>query len=560
MSGNERRRVLLIGLDGATFDLIEPWAAAGDLPTLQHLMREGVWGPLRSTLQPLTAPAWVSFMTGANQGRHGIYDFVRRAEGSYRVEITDASMIGCPTIFDLLSRQGRRVAVLNVPFTFPPWPVNGVMLSGLLISLPGSRIAYPDSLYAELLAAIGDYIVIPDYDHRATDPLAHYADALLRSVELRTRAARYLLSKERFDLFAVVFTATDLAAHVFWAAMEGDPAADLRFRDAIRRVYRQVDAALAELLDGLDDETTVMVMSDHGSGRFKKGVQLNAWLAEAGLLHPRPTRRVGWRSMSGSFLQSALRGYRRLFSTRARARMRRWLGHRVAVVKRHLESSLTTQAIDWSKTRAYALGAGGNIFINLRGREPHGIVNPGAEYERVRQDIVAGLEGLCDPETGERVVARVHRREELYTGPYVDRAPDLVVEWRDYGYWGRDRVTPGTRQLFQVERTWEFSDLPLSGSHRLDGILIAYGAGIRKGARIQGARIIDLAPTILHLFGIAPPAFMDGRVLTGLLTDQTAAALSEGAEEPIAAERPAQAYSTAEAEAIRKRLQELGYL
>ncbi|MBL7183683.1 MAG: alkaline phosphatase family protein [Anaerolineae bacterium] len=554
------RRVLIIGLDGATFDLIEPWAAAGYLPTLQRLMREGAWGPLRSTLQPLTAPAWVSFMTGANQGQHGIYDFVRRAEGSYRIKMTDASMIRCPTIFDLVSDQGQRVAVLNMPFTFPPWPINGAMLSGSLMSLSGSQLAYPGTLFREVVSAVGDYIITPDYDPRVADPLAHYAEALLHSIDSRTRAAQYLMSKEPFDLFAVVFTATDLAAHAFWAAMEGDPTADPRFCDTIQAVYRRVDTALAELLDGIDDDTTVIVMSDHGTGRFKKGVLLNTWLAEMGLLRPRDAGHGDWRSLSGRLLQDAFRNYRRFFPSRLRARIRGQFGRHLTAVKGQLESSLTTQSIDWSQTRAYALGAGGNIFINLRGREPEGIVAPGRDYESVRQEIIADLEELRDPQTGELVVARVHRREELYHGPYLDCAPDLVVEWHDYGYWGRDRVKPASRQLFQVEDTFEFSSLPLTGSHRLDGILIAYGATVRAGARIKGAHITDLAPTILCCLGLSAPAFMDGRVLTELLAGQVVPTSSKTQVANVSPERPCHAYSAEEAETIHKRLEELGYL
>jgi predicted AlkP superfamily phosphohydrolase/phosphomutase len=555
-----RRCVLVIGLDGATFDLIEPWAAAGYLPTLQRLMREGAWGPLRSTIQPLTAPAWASFMTGTNQAQHGIYDFVRRAEGSYRIEMTNASMIRCPTVFDLMSDQGRRVAILNMPFTFPPWPINGAMLSGSLMSLSGSQIAYPGTLFREVVSAVGDYIITPDYDPRAADPLADYADALLHSIDSRARAAQYLMSREPFDLFAMVFTATDLAAHAFWAAMEGDPTAAPRFRDTIQAVYRRVDMALAELLAGLDDDTTVMVMSDHGTGRFKKGVLLNNWLAEIGLLRPRDAGPVDRRSLSGQLLQGAFRSYRRFFSPKLRAWVRGKFGRHLAAVKGQLESSLTTQSIDWPQTQAYALGAGGNIFINLRGREPEGIVAPGHDYESVRQEIIAGLEDLRDPETGELVVARVHRREELYHGPYLDCAPDLVVEWRDYGYWGRDRVNPTSQRLFQVEGTSEFTSLPLTGSHRLDGILIAHGATVRAGTRIQGAHIADLAPTILYCLGLSAPAFMDGRVLMELLTGEIVSASSETRVAEASPERSRQVYSAEETEAIQKRLEELGYL
>ena len=202
----------------------------------------------------------------------------------------------------------------------------------------------------------------------------------------------------------------------------------------------------------------------------------------------------------------------------------------------------------WAKTRLFASGYD-IISIDYR-----------LAPETKLPEIIADLEELRDPETGELVVARVHRREELYHGPYLDCAPDLVVEWHDYGYWGRDRVKPTSRQLFQVEDTFEFSSLPLTGSHRLDGILIAYGATVRAGARIEGAHITDLASTILYCLGLSVPAFMDGRMLTELFAGQVVPTSSKTQVADVSPERPRHAYSAEEAETIHKRLEELGYL
>ncbi|MFQ5858262.1 MAG: alkaline phosphatase family protein [Anaerolineae bacterium] len=555
-------KVLLIGLDGVTWDLVQPWAQAGHLPTLKRLMSEGTWGPLMSTLQPVTAPAWVSFMTGVNQGKHGIYDFVRRRAGTYDLEITNASMIGCRTLFDVLSDHGRRVAAINVPFTFPPWRVNGIMVGGLFAPAANPRIAVPADAYDSIRAVAPDYVVQPDYDSRANDPLADFLYRLLASVSARQQVARHFMGTERWDLFAVVFTATDQVQHAFWAAMTGADPALSRFQDAIPQVYRRVDAAVADLLAAADDQTLVIIMSDHGAGPLEKLVQLNRWLSDHRWLRFRngAGERRG-EALSSRFIRIAMTRYRRSVPSTLRARVRMGLGRVFEPLKGRLETQLYASAVDWPATRAYSLGTGGNICINLKGREPAGIVRPGAEYERVRDEIIAGLEALCSPDTNTPIVERVYRREELYHGPYLDLAPDLVVKWRDYSFWGRGRYEIAGTPLFDDISTWEFSDLPLSAVHRLEGVLIVHGSGVRVGQRIEGARLIDLGPTILHVLDLEAPPHMDGRVITGLFAGDGPARVSPASVDSEPARRDADyAYSDEEAEAIQKRLEDLGYL
>lgn len=560
-------RVLIIGLDGGTFDLIEPWVAEGLLPNLSSLMTKGCHGRLTSTLQPTTAPAWVTCMTGVNQGKHGLYDFVRRRPGQYDVELTNASQIAAPTVFDVASRQDLHVVSVNVPFTSPPWPVNGLMIGGPFAPAVTEELVYPSAYFDTLKRTIPDYFVLPDYDSRAADPLADYADKLLKGIELREQLCLHILDSEPWDLFATVFMATDEAQHAFWhcqTAREGTPEARHRF--VIRDVYQRVDQATGALLDklaarGLAEETTVVIISDHGGGPFRWMINLNRWLADTGYLAFR-TDRAGlmtrWRSEG---LKQLANLYRQYMPAGIRAAVRSSLGtRRFDQLKGDFESFLLTSNVDWEQTRAYALGAGGNIFVNLKGREPAGRVEPGNEYKQVCLELTDSLLGLSDPDTGQPIVERVFRREELYHGPYVELGPDLIVQWKDYSYWGRGRYD-SSESVFQAQRRFDFSDKPLTGSHRLEGVLIIEGPGIRSNCQIEGARLLDLAPTVLSLLGIDPGPNLDGHILRGIFSEERAAGLKRigPADEPGRSSGE-YGYDSEDEKKITDHLRSLGYL
>lgn len=563
------KRVLIIGLDGGTFDLIEPWAEEGYLPNLTRLMSDGCRGHLASTLQPTTAPAWVTFMTGVNQGKHGLYDFVRRRSDGYNLEVTSASHIKAPTIFEIASQQGRQVISLNVPYTFPPSPVNGVLIGGPFAPTVTRNLVFPSTYYDKLAKIVPDYFITPDYDSHVTDPMAVFARKLLRAVELREKLSLHLLQTEPWDLFTVVFKVVDDAQHSYWHcqdAPEDSPAA--RHRHVIRDVYQRVDQAIGAMMtqiaaDDQERETVVIVMSDHGFGPFRYMINLNRWLAESGYLRFREDRTSPLRRLRSVGLKQLARVYRHYVPVKMRAAIRARLGtRRFNRIKAGFESFLLTSSVDWDRTKAYVLGAGGNVFINLKGREPEGIVQPGTEYEQLRQELAEALMTLSDPETGESVVGRVYKREEIYDGPFLDRAPDLIVKWKDYAFWGRGRYDSRRTHIFEAQRQVDFSDMPLTGSHRLEGVLIINGPDIQSGAHIEGARLMDLAPTILGVMGLPIPRHMDGTVLhkafvdgaiQGLVSDSASSSDDSSPEADLA-------YTPEEEAEISRHLQNLGYL
>jgi predicted AlkP superfamily phosphohydrolase/phosphomutase len=293
--------IAIVGLDGATWDLAGPFLEAGDMPALASLVRAGARGALRSTTPPVTFPAWSSFMTGTNPGKHGIFDFTRRVPGTYEVAFVGSRDRRMPTMWKLLSDAGRRVAVLGVPTTYPPEPINGIMVGGfdspVATGIDGSFV-HPREFYAEMTRAVGPY-AITDFQELTIGPGWH-ADALpkiLAAVDRKRDLARYVLRREPWDCFMVLFGEADTASHHFW--MFADPRSPRfdaqgaqRFGSALRDVYRRLDAALGAIVAELPSDASVLVASDHGFGGAGTSVlHLNRWLADHGWLTFRAGRR-----------------------------------------------------------------------------------------------------------------------------------------------------------------------------------------------------------------------------------------------------------------------------
>jgi predicted AlkP superfamily phosphohydrolase/phosphomutase len=543
------KKVWIIGLDGATFTLIRPWAEAGHLPTLARLMAEGAWGELASTIHPLTAPAWTTFFTGLNPGKHGIFDFVRRRPGSYDLELVNAASRGGRSLWRILSDAGRRVGVVNVPMTYPPEPVNGYLVAGLDTPSLDSPYTYPRELARALQ---GKHVISVATTGKS---LAQYLSELLDAVERRFAVMRMLLKEEQPDFFMKVLVETDAVQHAFWhlLARAGEPGAD-----AILEVYRRIDQRLGEFLADVPEDVTLMIMSDHGAGPIAQVVDLDRWLEDHGLLRLHRKRHQRW---TREAMMSAQRYAQRFLPSRVKGMLKR-----SAAAMARLDSLLLYSNVNWSETRAYSIGNQGNICINLAGREPEGIVPP-SEYEGLREEIIVGLMALRDPDTGEPVVDRVYRREELYSGEYVSLAPDLLIRWRDDRYVAKKDFAADTGDLFR--RNLKFSRhaspfaLDQTGTHTLQGILILHGPAVQPGLRIEGARLVDLAPTILYLMDEPVPVEMDGRVLTEPLRRELVLGRpirhADGDVSP-AADQHDGGYTPEEEKMVRERLGGLGYV
>ena len=556
-------KVLVIGLDGATFDLIKPWADAGHLPTLQRLMQEGAHGSLRSTVPPMTGPAWTTFATGVNPGKHRLYDWIAREPQSYQFLPVTALDCKAPMIYSLLSQSGRRVCALNIPMTYPPMAVNGVVVSGLPAPSTRNTITYPAELYQEIVDAIGEYILYPDPGQAYSDSgVDAFLARLYKTTELRVRTLEYLRSREAWDFAMVVFNGTDTICHALWKYMDKthplhDPAQAAKYGNAIRDYYHTLDGHLAQIVDTLPNDTTLVVMSDHGFGPFHKFIHVNNWLLRENFMQLKPDARTRIKHALFRSGFSPMNVYDTLMRLGFGALKREVVrGQGQGLLKTLF---LSFEDVDWGRTQAYSLGNVGQIRINLAGREPFGCVQPGAEYEQVRSTIIERLATLRDPKTGEAVVETVYRREELYSGDYLDEAPDIVFLPRRLEYFGFGEYEFGSHKIIEAMKRG------ISGTHRMNGIFMAYGAAVRKGVEIQNANLTDLAPTILHLMGEAVPAHMDGRVLAAALREdfepvirqRSAVAVDSDAHSgPSAGE----VLSAEEQKVLADRLRSLGYV
>ena len=549
-------RLLVIGLDGATLDLVRPWAAAGRLPVLARLMAAGAWGPLRSTIPAATFPAWTSLVTGVNPGRHGVLDFTERVPGTYRVRFVNGSFRRMPALWTRLSAAGRRVAVLTVPGTYPPEPACGVMVSGfdspLATAIDGSFV-HPRALYREIQRAVGR-VPFADFQEVTTGPGWHAVALarLLDGVERRTKLTTWLLERERWDALMVVFGESDTVAHHFWRFHDARSPRHARgpFAGAIARVYDALDRAVGALLAAAPPDTAVAVVSDHGSGGASdRVVHLNRGLAACGLLAFRPAARG---RVARLVRAAALRA--------VPARLQGRLVRRAPAAAGRLEGLQRFAGIDWQRTVAYSeeLDYHPSVWLNLRGREPEGMVAPGA-YAATRERVAAALATWRD-EAGRPVVERVWRREELYAGPFVERAPDLVLELALVDGYSRSCLPsagrgPALRRLAPAEHGGG-KGRGMNGTHRPDGLFVLAGAGVRPAGALGPADIVDVLPTLLALAGEPVPGGLDGRPIAGALAAEPRSApdpLPEAALGP----RPFDAGETRE---LAARLAALGYL
>jgi len=549
-------KVLVIGLDGVPLSLIERGAKEGLLPTFQRVIEGGATGLLKSTVPPTSGPSWSSFMTGKNPGKTGIYDFLYRREGGYVFPPVNANRRDGKSLWRLLSEEGKRVGVVNVPMSYPVEEVNGFLIAGWMTPYSAQDFIYPPELHRELTEVVGNYRIYPTetFAEERKEGFFEACDSLL---DLRTKTALYLMGRQPWDFFMNVFFDTDRVLHQLWHYLDPDhpwcQGGDKEDKSGpVKRYFQRVDRAVGELLSRVDDDTLVFIMSDHGMGPAHNFIVLNNWLLDTGLLKLKddPFRWLKRGLFRAGF---TLRNVHKIADQLGLAKHAEYKGlysmdHLMKLV------FLSFLDVDWSRSKAYSFGRHlGSIYINLKGREPEGMVPPG-EYEALREEIIQLAKEFVDPRTGEPLIGQILRKEEIYQGPHLDRAPDLILRPRDERNIFFGLADFGSN--ITVDTVYRYS-----GMHRDYGMLIMKGGPVRKGVRVEGAQIRDLAPTILYTMGVPIPKDMDGRPLLEAFQEEYVKSLPLAYSEVGSGRELKETGYTEEGEReIQERLKGLGYL
>ncbi len=456
-----------MGLDCAAPEILLDDRAL-DLPNLRRLMEAGTYGRLESVVPPITVPAWMCMATSQDPGSLGVYGFRNRADHSYEgMGTVNSRSFDALTVWDQVARQGGRSILIGVPPSYPPRRVNGLSV-GCFLTPDSSRdvFTHPPELSDRIRELVGDYPV--DVKDFRTDDKDRLRADIFEMTERHFEVIRDLMVTEPWDYFQFVEIGLDRVHHGFWkhhdpAHRKHDP--DSPYRNVIRDYYRMLDRELGSVLELLDDDTAVLVVSDHGARALDGGFCVNEWLVREGDL--------------------ALAAY----------------PERV--------TPLDQLEVDWSRTRAWSSGGYyARVFMNVRGREPEGVIEP-EDYEAARDDLAARLEATTDPE-GRPLGTRVFRPQEIYRD-VRGVAPDLIVHFGDLAWRAVGGVGyPGVH----VE---ENDTGPDDCNHAQYGAFILAAPGLAPAGEMEGARLLDVAPTLLELAGYDVPGSMQGRSLVGSL-------------------------------------------
>jgi predicted AlkP superfamily phosphohydrolase/phosphomutase len=565
-------RVVVIGLDAATWTVIRPWMAEGHLPNLTRLMKAGVSDRLESILPPITPPAWTSFMTGKNPGKHGIFHFVETEHGGYAMNYANATSRRSPTVWKLLNDAGYTVGTMNIPFTYPPEKLNGFQISGMDTPSETSPFIHPPELRDELVKHLGQIQLDIRYlSAMSTDARRNQVLTEMKAMDEQwTKASLYLLENHPQDVMMFVFMSIDTVQHYFWQHMDKshflhDPSRAQKFGHAVREVYERLDAAAGEIIDRLPHETAIFVVSDHGGGpTVDRTIFLNRYLAQLGLLHYRKTDVSVARKLASKVMRAVHGFLLNTLSSRQKSRLAA-LFPKLRQKSELAYSSFTS--IDWSRTKAYCsevLASPPSIWINLKGVKPQGIVES-SDYDALVTLIIRKLSELKDPRTERPVINRVYRRSEVFHGPFANEGADLVLDWwNENSLFSTQPSFPEDtgKPALAIREHRPSEDAEWGGTHRLYGILIARAPVFEAGKQIENSHLIDIAPTILHLLGVPVPEDMDGKVLASafrpdfLAEHPVKAGAASGTSE---GDRPT-GYTEEESAKVEERLQALGYL
>lgn len=503
------QKVILIGVDGATPDLIEPWMKQGKLPNLDKIRKKGSWGKLASTIPPFSAPAWASIVTGCKPGKHGIYGF--ETSDSAETHLITSSYRKAPAFWNFLTDMGLKNIIVNVPGTYPPEKINGIMITGLLTPSPESNYTYPKEIKEKLnKEELGEYELeqmwIEDFprSYLAKHAPEKLLQQIIKQIESRATVTKNLMKTNKWDFTMVVFRGTDTAQHFL-----------IHRKDLLLKCYQKVDQLIGEIIE-MNPDTTFFIVSDHGFEKIKKILYPDNILYNAGLL--KPVKEQYHSSLSIiSYLIS------KIWNKMLQFLPANTIKHSSFIRTILFSESSKNKLIDFSKTKAFSTADGRGIQIAKKSKYSTGIVNQ-KEYDELCKEISLLFNELKDPDTGEKIVEKVYRWEEAYGKGAID-PPDLVFKL-EKGFtaleWIRspDSITD-ILKLKGKKIPYVFKNDPIgrSGDHAPFGVFFAYGKHIKPGCLINGASVEDILPTVFTAIDAPLPDSIDGKILNDLFIE-----------------------------------------
>jgi predicted AlkP superfamily phosphohydrolase/phosphomutase len=555
------KKVFILSLDGATFDVVLPLMRQGCMPNLQSLMQQGISAELESVIPAVTAPAWTSFMTGKNPSKHGVFGFTQFDPADCRVKLTNSRDIRSKTLWQILSEKGKRSVVVNLPYTTPPYAINGIMVAGW--DSPPRNFTYPKDLTAKILEQFPDYrtnlnMWLFDYmPGKSEGNFDRLIDTLILGSQQGSTLAQQFMEREPWDVFMVHFQQTDWIQHKLWGLIE-EACRNGSNRDArvqrVRECYSKIDEQVGILLNKVRNfNPFTIVLSDHGFGDYKGELYPNYYLNDWGFYYESASaEKDSAKPVRDVFFKNPMlaKVYRGMAAVKHRI-------DRVLEFKRYKNFDSWVDfaggtfggralPVDWSRTRVATVGAYecAFLYVNLIGRSPMGTV-PLYEYEDIVSDLVARFSKVKHAVTGNKVYKRVARGSEVYPESNKDiLLPDIILLPED-GYGLSSKISDAL-----PEATAE-------GVHRHNGVVFLKGDGLKKSVSNFAPFLIDIAPTVLHALGLPVPADMDGRVLEEIFMSPRPVQY-EQVDNAVSHERVQ--YLESEAELIEQRLRDLGYV
>ncbi len=483
---NLMKKVLMIGIDGATFDFIQPFTKSGELKNIKKLMDNGVWGKLKSVIPPISITAWECLCKGKNPGKVGIYDYVMLDTASQNTKLF--SWTAGDNIWDYLGKSGKKSIIFNIPGTYPPKSINGIMISGMLTPAGSSDFSTPKALVGELRRLIPNYEPELVKGNVIRDKL-DFIPEMSKDLENKSKIIRYLLDQKEWDFFFLVIGSIDTIQHFFW-----------NDKDVILKFYKKVDNLIGNIIENLNDDTNLILVSDHGNGRITKVLNMNAWLREKGYqkLKSEAIPITSALESIGVNRRRLLLLLSKLGLTHVIRMIPRKIRRRIPqdVITITTEDALENNLIDWNNTFAVSYGNTNNcIILNKRNFSLK-------VFNKKKKELLKDLKKFND---GSNLGFRILTKEEVYTGNKIDSMPDIFLVYDDKKcVLFSNNITDN--EIFTKSPGWV-------ANHSSDGIFIAYGPNIISGKKMNNAKLVDIMATILFMYGIRKPSDSDGGIL-----------------------------------------------